>query len=188
MRYGCIECGKNWETWCLLYGRRYLNNYLEFLKELGHNWWSLFTIAFYPKILYISSMKPFLNRTTIFKLIVHEIELHSAFEERENKQKNAKFQFKKIRVIFLFPQNCISNAIWWEKKDNSKLRNIYKHKWLVTMFTNKGFSEWFQLCLFFNPFRNGLYIFGWLSVKILLEFMSNIFCKQTLSAIVSKSL
>ena len=35
-------------------------------------------------------MKPSLNRTTIFKLIVHKIELHAAFEERENKQKNAK--------------------------------------------------------------------------------------------------
>ena len=34
-------------------------------------------------------MKPSLNRTTIFKLIVHGIELHAAFEERENKQKNA---------------------------------------------------------------------------------------------------
>ena len=26
------------------------------------------------------------------------------------------------------------------------------------MFTNKDFYEWFQLCLFFNPFQNGLYI------------------------------
>ena len=28
---------------------------------------------------------------TVFKHIVHEIELHAVFEERENKQKNAKF-------------------------------------------------------------------------------------------------
>ena len=35
-------------------------------------------------------MKPSLNRTTIFKLIVHGIELHAAIEKRENKQKNAK--------------------------------------------------------------------------------------------------
>ena len=27
------------------------------------------------------------------------------------------------------------------------------------MFTNKDFYEWFQLCLLFNPFQNGLYIF-----------------------------
>ena len=40
----------------------------------------------------------------------------------------------------------------------------------MTMFTNKYFYEWFQLCLLFNPFQNGLYIFGWLSVRILLEF------------------
>ena len=45
---------------------------------------------FLPKILYISRMKPSLNRTTSFKLIVHGIELHAAFEEKENKQKNAK--------------------------------------------------------------------------------------------------
>ena len=61
------------------------------LKGLGHDWWRLFTISFYPKLLYISSMKPSLNRTTIFKLIVHRIELHAAFDERENTQKNAKF-------------------------------------------------------------------------------------------------
>ena len=36
-------------------------------------------------------MKPSLNRTTIFKLIEHRIELRAAFQERENKQKNAKF-------------------------------------------------------------------------------------------------
>ena len=36
----------------------------------------------YPKRLLISSMKPSLNRTTFFKIIVHEIELHAAFEEK----------------------------------------------------------------------------------------------------------
>ena len=36
-------------------------------------------------------MKPSLSRTIIFKLIVQGIELHGAFEERENKQKTAKF-------------------------------------------------------------------------------------------------
>ena len=35
-------------------------------------------------------MKLSLNKTTIFKLIVHEIYLHPTFEKRENKQKNAK--------------------------------------------------------------------------------------------------
>ena len=61
------------------------------LKGHRHDWWSLFTISFFPKFLNISSMKPSKNRTTIFKLIVHGIELHTAFEKRENKQKNAKF-------------------------------------------------------------------------------------------------
>ena len=57
-------------------------------------------------------MKPSQNRTTIFKLIVHGIELQAAFEERENKQKNAKFLIKKLfRVIFLFPQKCITDVI-----------------------------------------------------------------------------
>ena len=52
-----------------------------------------FNFFFYPKLLYISSMKLSLSRTTILKLIVHGIELHAhaTFEERENKQKNAKF-------------------------------------------------------------------------------------------------
>ena len=45
-------------------------------------------------------MKPSLNRTTIFKLIVHGIELHAAFEEREIKQKNAKFIFKILELSF----------------------------------------------------------------------------------------
>ena len=63
-----------------------------------------------------------------------------------------------------------SNAILWEKKENSNLLNVYKHKWLVPMFTNKDFYGRFQLCLLRNPFKNGLYIFGWLSVWILLEF------------------
>ena len=36
-------------------------------------------------------MKPFINRTTTFTLMVHEKELHAAFEEGENKQKNANF-------------------------------------------------------------------------------------------------
>ena len=40
-------------------------------------------------------MKPSLNRTTIFKLIVRRIKLHAAFEEREYKQKNAKVLIKK---------------------------------------------------------------------------------------------
>ena len=65
-------------------------------------------------------MKPSLNRTTVFKLIVHGIELPATFEERENKHKNLSFPTN--------PQNCITNAILWEKKDNSKLRNVYKHK------------------------------------------------------------
>ena len=88
-------------------------------------------------------MKPSLNKAIIFKLIVHGIKLHTAFEERKNKQKNAKFYFKKNWVIFLFLQNCISNTILWEKKDNFKLCNVYKHNWLVAMFTNKDFYEWF---------------------------------------------
>ena len=31
-----------------------------------------------------------------------------------------------------------------EKKDNSKLRNAYKHEWLMTMFTNKDFMSDFS--------------------------------------------
>ena len=39
-------------------------------------------IFFLHQILYISRMKPSLNRTTIFKLIVHGIELHATFEKK----------------------------------------------------------------------------------------------------------
>ena len=39
-----------------------------------------------PKLLYISSMKPSQNRTTIFKLIVLGKEIHAEFEERENRK------------------------------------------------------------------------------------------------------
>ena len=131
------------------------------LKGHRHDWCCLFTISFFPKLFDISSMKPSQNKSTIFKLIVHGIELHAAFEERENKQKNAKFWFKVFRVIFLFPQKCISDALFWGKlkKDNSKSCNVYKHKRLVTVFTNKDFYEWFQLCLLFYPFQKCLYIF-----------------------------
>ena len=76
---------------------------------------------------------------------MHGIELHAAFEERENKQKNAKLKLKKLELSF----------VWI---DNSKLLNVYKHKWLVPMFTNKDFYGWFQLCLLLFPFQNGLYI------------------------------
>ena len=59
------------------------------LKGHRHDWWSLFKISFYPKLLYSSSMKSSVNRTTTFTLIVHGIELHAAFEESENKQKKS---------------------------------------------------------------------------------------------------
>ena len=155
-RYHDVKTMAKWPkgigvTWSLFYST---------LKGLGHDCWCLFTISFYPK---------FLNRTTIFKLIVHSIEQHAAFEERKIKQTNAKSWFKKLRVIFLFQQNWISNAILWEKKDNSILSNVYKHKWLLTMFTKKDLYGWFQLSLLFIFFQNGLYIFGGLSVRILLE-------------------
>ena len=50
-----------------------------------------FYFFFLPQTFIHRSMKLSLNRTTIYKHIVHGIELHAAFEERENKQKNAKF-------------------------------------------------------------------------------------------------
>ena len=78
---------------------------------------------------------------TIFKLIVHGIELHGAFEERENKHKNTKFTFENLELSFFFPQNCVSNAILWEMKNNSKLRDVYNYKLLVIVFTNKDFYE-----------------------------------------------
>ena len=77
------------------------------LKGLGHDWLRLFTISFYPKLSYYSSMKRSLNRTTIFKLIVHGIELHAAFEEREHKQKNAKFWLKNLELSLFSHKNAL---------------------------------------------------------------------------------
>ena len=57
-------------------------------------------IFFLLQILYISRMKPSLNRTTTFKLIVHGIEPHATFEKRENKQKHAKLELKKLELSF----------------------------------------------------------------------------------------
>ena len=62
-----------------------------------------------------------LSATTIFKLILHEMELRTAFEERENKQKIAKFLSKNGELTFF------SHKI--------ALRIVYKHKCLVRMFT-----------------------------------------------------
>ena len=84
---------KQWNENCKLglmylwYGRFFNKN----LKGHRHDWWCLFTISFFLKLKYISSMKSSQNRTIIFKLIVHGIELHGTYKERENKQRNAKF-------------------------------------------------------------------------------------------------
>ena len=48
---------------------------------------------FLPQTFIYQQYEVILNRTTTFKLNVHEIKLHAAFEEIENKQKNAKFNF-----------------------------------------------------------------------------------------------
>ena len=61
-------------------------------------------------------MKSSLNRATIFKLIVHGIELHAAFEERENKQKNAKLLLKKLELSFVSHKIAFSNAIFYGKR------------------------------------------------------------------------
>ena len=67
-------------------------------------------------------------------------------------------------VIFLFPQNHITHCLY-----------------LMTMFTNKDFYEWFQLYLFFNRFQNYLPIFGWLSVRISYKTNTGLFVNMSLS-------
>ena len=78
--------------------------------------------VFLPQTSYISSMKQSLNRTTIFKLIVHGTKLRMTCEEKENKQKNATFQAK-IEIYLSFP---------------SKLHCAIC---LSTMFTNEDFMS-----------------------------------------------
>ena len=57
---------------------------------------------FLPQTFIHQQYEPSLNRMTIYKLIVHGIELHAAFGEKENKQKNAKFWFKNLELSFFF--------------------------------------------------------------------------------------
>ena len=89
---------------------------------------------FLPQILYITRMKPSLNRTTIFKLIVHGIELHAAFEKRENKQNERYIVVKKLKLSFFSHKIALVMQFCWEKIDNSKLLNVYKHKRLANVY------------------------------------------------------
>ena len=92
-------------------------------------------------------MKPSLNRTTILKLIVHGIELNADFEERENKQKNAKFLFTKLELSFFSHKKCIINAILLEK--NSKITLNY------AMFINiNGSCQCLQIKTFMSDFSS----------------------------------
>ena len=68
------------------------------------------------------------------------------FEERENKQKNAKFKFKYLELSFLSRKIAIVIQFCGKRKNSNYA------KWLVTMFTYKDFYKWFQLYLLFNPF------------------------------------
>ena len=61
--------------------------------------------VFLPKTLYQSSMKPYSNRIAVFK--THCIELRAAFNERKNKQKNAK-----LKKIISNAQILTSVEIW----------------------------------------------------------------------------
>ena len=92
------------------------------------------------QILYVGSMKPSISRDTIFKINVNERELRMSFEEKDNKQNDA--NIKNWELSFY--------------SHNIALRNVYKHKCLVTIFSNEHCYEWFPLFLLFNPFTNGL--------------------------------
>ena len=50
----------------------------------------MFVYNFFLLQTFIHQQFEAIPKQTIFKLIVHGIELHAAFEERENKQKNDK--------------------------------------------------------------------------------------------------
>ena len=131
---------------------------LAFVLMLGHSFLNLsclrnfwvsnnpryfYIASFYPKLLYTSSMEPSINRTTVFKLIVLGIELHTAFEERENKKKRMLNFNSKIKSFLSFPTKLHYECIFVREKNNSKLRNVYKHSWLMTTFTNKECYERF---------------------------------------------
>ena len=91
MKEGCFN-KSNGEPSSLSYGlsrhgyRRKLTHFKGTCSRLVKFFFYNF---FRPQTLHISSMKPSLkslNRTTIFKLIGHGIELRAAIKERENKQ------------------------------------------------------------------------------------------------------
>ena len=86
------------------------------LKGHRHDRWCLFTISFFPKLLYISSMKPSQNRTTIFKLIVHVIELHAAFDERENKKRTLNFNLNFLELSFFSHKNALVMQFYGKRK------------------------------------------------------------------------
>ena len=137
----------------------------KYLKGLVHD---LFTISFYPKVLYNSSMKPSLNRTTVFKLIVHGIELRAAFEERENKH------FKILELSFFFHKIALVMQFCGKRKitlNNAMFANG-SWQWLLRVISAMFIVQFFPKCL---------YIFGWLSVEFYKNFMSNNFCKQTMA-------
>ena len=73
--------------------------------------------------------------------MVHGIELHAAFEERENKQKNANFYLNCFKLSFFSHKNALVMQFCVKRKITLNLRHVYKQKWLVPMFTNKDFYE-----------------------------------------------
>ena len=63
-------------------------------------------------------MKPSVNRTTTFTLMVHGIELRAAFEERENKQKYANFKLIFLELSFFSHKNALVMHFCGKRKIN----------------------------------------------------------------------
>ena len=99
---------------------------------------------------------------------MHEIELQAAFEERENKQKNAKFQFKNLELSF-FSQKIASVIQFCGKR---KITLTY------AMFINiNGSWQCLQIKTFMSDFSS---VNCSILSKMVCTFLDDFFCKTSI--------
>ena len=82
---------------------------------------------FLPQTLYIGTINPSLNRTAIFKLVVNGKSYARPLKKDKINKRTLDFNLK-TESLSLFSHKIA-------------LGDVYKHKWLVPMFTNKDFYE-----------------------------------------------
>ena len=77
----------------------------------------MFVYNFFPPQTFIHQQYETIpKQNNLFKLIVHRIELHAAFEERENKQKNANFFIIFLELSFFSHKNASVMQFYGQRK------------------------------------------------------------------------